>query len=264
MNLSLIIAYTYSKDENRLEGLKSLMQSIESQTYKNFETIVVEDTQGRKESLFPFGNKVNKVITITDPEHRKFNKAWVMNVGAREASTDNLLFIDAEISFGSDFLQKVVEFAKDKEFFNCWSKYVCMTGRDNPNERYHYFCKTIRAMIGVFFSKKDFFFNTLGGYNENYFGYGGEDNDIFHRAKFIFEKGSKKYFDNFWEKFETNIPVMEYTIYHHYHHWHPPEGANPLCLEREDILKYTFDNPQNIINKLTKSNIGNKQCPILI
>jgi predicted glycosyltransferase involved in capsule biosynthesis len=264
MKLSLIIAYTYSKDENRLEGLRALMQSIKSQTYKNFETIVVEDTQGRKESSFPFGNEVNKVITITDPEHRKFNKSWIMNVGAREAATDNLLFIDSEISFGLDFLQKVIEFAQNKQFFNCWSEYICMVGRDNPNERRHFFPKTIRAMIGIFFSKRDFFFNVLGGYNENYFGYGGEDNDIFHRAKFIFENNNIKYEENFWERFETTIPVMNYTIYHHYHHWHPPEGPNPLCPNREDILINTFKNTQKIIDKLIKTNIGNLKCPTLI
>jgi predicted glycosyltransferase involved in capsule biosynthesis len=254
MKLSLIIPYTYSEDKNREEGLKSLMKSIASQTYKDFEIILVEDLQGR-DSIYAtflpatdFEYNADKYILLQDPEHRKFNKAWLMNVGAKQATTDNLLFMDAEISFSQDFLQKVVDFAKDRQFFNCWSKYICMAGRDNPHERKHILNKTVHAMIGVFYSKKDFFFNKLGGYNENYFGYGAEDNDIFIRAKYLLKE----------------ISCLEYNIYHHYHHWHPKEGANPLNLDREIILQKTIDNPQEIINKLTTSNIGNIQCPTLI
>jgi glycosyltransferase involved in cell wall biosynthesis len=248
MKLSLIIAYTYSEDENRLEGLKALMESIESQTYKNFETIVVEDTQGRGMTCFPFKDKVNRIIAITDPEFRKFNKSWVMNVGAREANTDNLVFIDAEISFGSGFLKEIIEMANYNEFFNCWSEYICKAGRDNPKDRIHYFPVTISAMIGAFYSTKDFFFNILGGYNENYFGYGGEDNDIYYRANYLLEE----------------IPKMEYTLIHNYHHWHPKNGANPLSTDREKILKITLDNPNEVIHKLIKANIGDRKCPHII
>lgn len=260
MKVSLIIAYTYSKDEHRLNGLKALMNSIKSQTYRNFETLVVEDRQGHNISRFPFRSEVDRVITISDPKNRKFNKAWLMNVGAREATTDNLFFIDAELSFGPDYLEKAVELIKRTPFFNGWSEYVCMPGRDNPKERRHYFEKdrrTIHAMIGIFFSKKDFFFNKLGGYNENYFGYGGEDNDICYRARFIFDKASA-------EKCVTSIPSLPYTVYHNYHHWHPVDGANPLCPNRDEILEVTYAKPEEIINRLIKTNIGNGACPTLI
>jgi hypothetical protein len=66
--LSLIIAYTWSKDENRLNGVTALIESITNQTCTNYETIVVEDGQGREEAFFPFKNKVDKVILLNDPK----------------------------------------------------------------------------------------------------------------------------------------------------------------------------------------------------
>ena len=248
MKLSLIIAYTHSVDVGRLNGLTKLIESIQSQSYKNFETIVVEDTQGRDKPLFPFSNKVNKVITISDPEGRKFNKSWVMNVGARVSTTENLLFVDADVIFGQDFLQKVTNYAPRKKLFNCWSEYHIMPGRDNPDKRTHYFPTTFKALVAVFYSTKDFFFNELGGYNEDYFGYGGEDNDIYTRSQFLLGE----------------IPTMPYSLEHTYHDWHPSNSAMPLSSRRMEILNKTLANPLEIINKLKKTEIGNLRYPTLI
>jgi len=244
--LTLIIAYTYNNDENRFIALTQLMKDIQNQTYRNFEIIVVEDTQG-KESVFPYKDKVDKIISITDPQNRKFNKSWVMNVGARDATTEHLLFIDAEMSFGTDYLQKIVDFIPDKVFFNGWVRYWCEVGRDNPRRRIHYFDDTLHAMVGCFYSTKDFFFNKLGGYCEDFFGYGGEDNEIYIRAKFILNK----------------IPALQYTIIHQYHHWHPESSHDPLNPSRHAILTRTDLSPKDVINKLVNSKIGNKWEPTL-
>lgn len=245
--LTLIIAYTHSHDENRFIALTKLMNDIQNQTYRNFETIVVEDTQGR-ESVFPYKDKVDRVIAIADPQNRKFNKAWVMNVGARHASTEDLLFIDAEISFGPDYLQKIVNFMPNKVFFNGWDKYWCEAGRDNPKRRVHYFDNTLHALVGCFYSKKEFFFKKLGGYCEDFFGYGGEDNEIYIRAKFIL----------------TEIPKLSYTLIHQYHHWHPEEGPNPLNPKRFELLHLSEINTESVIRKLTNLHIGNLACSTLL
>ena len=264
MRFSLIIAYTYSKDPHRLNGLKALMASIKSQTHREFEVLVVEDRQGHNVTRFPFPGEVDKVVTISDPKNRKFNKAWVMNVGAREAKFPDMLFIDAEVSFGSDYLEKAADLARRTPFFNGWSEYVCLPGRDNPKERRHY-CetdrRTISALIGIFYAKKEFFFGRLGGYNENYFGYGGEDNDIFSRIKYLFEIGMT---DAEKSKTMTPMPSLPYTIYHNYHHWHPVDGANPLCPDRDDILKIVYEHPKEVIDLLIKANVGKGECPTVI
>jgi len=243
--LSLIIAYTASKDEFRYKALAKLMECIENQTFKDFEIILVEDTQGRGMSQFPFKKKVDKVIVLSDPEMRKFNKAWVMNVGARYANSEHLIFQDADCQWGNDFIEKIWEKIQTGiPLFTCWSIYHCLPGRDNPNLR---ICPIthVNALLGAFYCNSNFFFNELGGYNENYFGYGAEDNDIWKRAKFLL----------------TEIPYMEYTIEHNYHHWHPVDGANPLNKLRTKILDNTRTYPKQVIDKLLKIKVGDSREP---
>jgi len=244
--MNLIIAYTEGVDENRLIGLQILLRSISVQTTESVVTLV-EDLQGKERSSLRVPKNIEH-ITIQDPQHRKFNKAWVMNVGARCSKEEGLIFIDAEMSFGSYFVELIAENAKKWDFFNCWSSYICMPGRDNPNKRVHVFPKTVSCLIGAFYSTKKFFFERLGGYNENYFGYGGEDNDIFWRAQHIL----------------GSIPFMTYEITHNYHHWHPKDGPNPLNEQREEMMNITKNDPASMIKKLVSSKIGDIRCPTLV
>lgn len=171
-----------------------------------------------------------------------------MNVGARAATSENLCFMDGEMKFGNDFFSKIMHFARTNKFFSCWDRLYGEPGRDIPSGRHHIFGKTIFTMGGVFFSTKDFFFNTLGGMNENYFGYGGEDNDLHVRAMHILK----------------SIPAMPYQVTHQYHHWHPANSAFPLNPNRTKILKITTSNPQLVINKLKKARVGNPSAPTLV
>ena len=242
MRISLIIPYTYNEDINRLNGLNALFNSIDNQSYRDFEVIVVEDTRGRNNSLFPFPDKVN-LIKVSDPKKRKFNKAWLVNVGGRKANTDNLLFMDAEMSFEYDFMEKVAHYASKMEIFNCWNKLVCEVGRDNPVMRLRFFDCSDLDFLALLFSKRDFFFNKLGGANENYFGYGGEDNDTYIRLKFL----------------SGSISTMDNIIHHHYHHW-----SNELGDEREFLLNKTKSDPRKVIDDLISAGVGKLESPTTI
>lgn len=247
---SLIVAYSYSSDKGRQEGLARLMKSIKSQTIKNFELIVVEQIING-ENKFPYKDQVDKYITIKDPENRAFNKSWVMNVGARQASSINLLFHDADVIFESDFLEKVQSMINYFPLFECWSNFVTLTGKDNPFIRIH-IPKSISCLIGVWFCNKDYFFKVLGGYNESYFGYGREDNDIWTRANYICNK---------------HIPFLDYTLTHVYHDWHPDNGANPYNKNDDDgnkRLAFVNKNPKEIIDILVETDIGNPIKPRVI
>ena len=250
--LTLIIAYSYSEDKNRQKALELLMHNINKQKFTNFEVIAVEQTiisLDNKHS-FPYKHLVDKYILLKDPKQRPFNKSWVMNVGARQSRSNNLLFIDADILFESDFLQKINNTIPYFKLFKCWSQYDCMPGQDNPYKRIHT-QKTISCLIGVWYCEKNYYFNVLGGYNENYFGYGREDNDIWARGNYLLKE----------------IHCMNYTLSHYYHHWHPKEGANPYNAndsEGDRILKMTSSNPQKVINILTKTNLGQLESPTLI
>ena len=97
-------------------------------------------------------------------------------------------------------------------------------------------------------------FNVFGGYNEDYFGYGREDSDIWYRANHLLN---------------CKIPYLGYPLVHYYHHWHPDNGPNPL--NREDkhanvLLDITMRKPEEVIRRLllVKNMLGNKESPTLI
>ena len=247
--LSVIIPYAHSQDIQRTNALYLLINNLTNQTMKSYEIVVVEYIKEGQEPRFPYLDKIDKYIVLKDNRH--LNKAWLMNIGAREANSENLIFHDADVLIRSNFLETVWECSHHWQFFTCWSSFRCMPGKDNPYTRIHN-SETVRCMIGSFYSERDFFFNQLGGFNENYFGYGREDTDLWHRVNYIF-KGK--------------IPIMKYDVIHYYHHWHQPNGANPL--DRDDIsgnamLEYTMKYPKRVIEILKNTNLGRMESPTII
>jgi hypothetical protein len=116
-----------------------------------------------------------------------------------------------------------------------------MPGKDNPVSR-HIRPDMTRAMGGIWYCEKDFYFNTLGGMNENFFGYGGEDNDVFERATYILNR---------------TPAYVSYPIVHQYHDWMIPSSS-------ANKWEYTRDNPLKIITLLKYSNLGKDEQPTII
>lgn len=243
MRLSVIIPYTYG-DSLREEGLKHLINSIEAQIFKDFELIIPEQVKSNDTSKFI--HKCDKLILLKCNE--KFNKSWCINVAMKQANTNNILILDADILFGKDYFSKVMEFKQHHSFFSAYKVIILLPGKSNPITRIR-FQHDIHAMGGGWFTDRNFFFNELGGMNENYFGYGGEDNDIYYRARYVLK---------------MPIPELDYSITHQYHDWHRPDGANPLNPNRLIILKKAEKNPREITNKLKEANLGNPNRPTLI
>jgi FkbM family methyltransferase len=246
MSLSVIIPYTFG-DTLRETNLANLLNSINAQSLPNFELIIVEElVDSTTEEKAPYHPKINKYITLKD--HRKFNKSWCINVGVRNCKYDNILVLDADMLFGKDYFSKVMDFSKlYPKFFNGFNYISLMPGRDNPVCRILPF-NNQTIIGGSWFTNKNFFFDELGGFNEDYFGYGGEDNDTGERVKYLLKK----------------IPELPYPIIHQYHDWHIPTGANPLNPNRMAYLLEARKNPANVIAKLKSKKLGNSNYPTLI
>ena len=244
---SVILSYKHG-GELRENALKNFMKCYDNQTNLKCELIVTEYVQGSDEPKFPFTNYCCAGQYTVLRNDKPFNKSWCMNIGARKATTNSLLFLDADILFGKDFFQRVIEFQANmgcykqgRPFFNAYSWITCLPGKDNPVNRTMKYTK--QAMDLAWFTKRDFLFDVLGGLNENYFGYGGEDNDIFIRATHILKK----------------ISVMDYAITHQYHDWAEPATS------RINLIEYTTIDPTEVIEKLKKVNTGlNLETPNLI
>ena len=182
--ISIILPYAFSPDPLRQLALRRVINCLGRQTFSNYELIVVEDTCGRGMGVFPFAYAADKYIVVDDPKHKKFNKSWLMNIGARAATTEHLIFHDADIIYGKTYLQVVVESIKKNKVMRCWSQFWTMRGKDNPVRRNH--CETsLHCLAGVWYCNRITFFENILGYCEDYFGYGREDSDIWFRTKHL-------------------------------------------------------------------------------
>jgi len=218
------------------------MWCLQDQLWDNINPIkyelIISEVRIDHDDPFPYPAQKH----IVKYQHNKpFNKSWCINNAVNEAEHPNLLILDADIRFGSDYLQKVIEFAGDKRFFMGFNVARLDRGTDNMHRR----------TIGInefgacglsFFIKKDLFWE-VGGGNEKYFGYGNEDVDLFHRIKHTI-------------KFGHPTPALDYEIEHTYHHWHREDSNYPMNKDNVTFFNMTKDNLDAEITKLKKYNLG--------
>jgi hypothetical protein len=138
----------------------------------------------------------------------------------------------------------------DFKFFCAYLYLKLLPGKDNPTDRL-VSSKYLEAIGGAWFCYKDFFFNTLGGMNENYFGYGAEDNDMWWRVQYWYTK----VFNN-GEQYP--IPMLPFNMEHQYHDW------APFTSERYDMLNKTRNHPDIVLKRLVEAQLGKESGPTLI
>lgn len=255
VNLSVVIPYTYST-EQRDKLVEPLIKCINAQTFKDFELIVVEEVSNKlfTHSVFPCRREIDKHILLKND--RTFNKSWCINVGVKQATADNILIVDADSLFGINYFDKVWEFRKhNPRFFSGYNTLICLHGKHNPVIRVLKHSE-IKAAGAAWYTDKKFFFNVLGGMCENYFGYGGEDNDIWNRVNYILK----------------GVPELDYPYIHQYHDWAVPPGCGSLeddesfpnkkqYIKNVETLRYTRNNIVKTIEQLKKIDLGNVNSP---
>ncbi len=250
IKFSVIIPFKYS--ESRLKLLLNMLNCLTKQESNNdediiYETFLVEQrTQDIEYPVYNISDTIQNFNHVILYSNQAFNKSWCMNVGARKSSSEHLLFIDADSLFGVDYFRIIRQSIRSisspvNKILFCWNYIIAMPGKDNPVSR-HIRPDMTRAMGGIWYCEKDFYFNTLGGMNENFFGYGGEDNDVFERATYILNR---------------TPAYVSYPIVHQYHDWMIPSSS-------ANTWEYTRDNPLKIITLLKYSNLGKDEQPTII
>lgn len=198
---------------------------------------------------YPFSKFTYKQIVQKD---FRFNKSWCMNVGVRLAQYEHLIFIDADSLMGNDYLRTIkyeirkTQYPKN-QIMMLWNYLAKLVGDEEP------ICRFVRpdmtrALGGIWYSTKSFYWNIFGGMNENYEGYGGEDNDGFERAVYALQTlGSS----------DSYLSVALYPLVHQYH-------SN----EQQSISVYewvkTRAYPKIVIQRLKEQNLGNLISPCKI
>lgn len=130
MKLSVIIP-TFNEEKDILNCLKSL----ESQTYKNFEVLVVDD--GSRDSTENIVKKYKpKKYTLKYHKQNHQGPAAARNKAALKAKGDVLVFVDADMTFDKDFLKKLVEPIQKGKAVGTFSKEEYVSNWDNVLARF--------------------------------------------------------------------------------------------------------------------------------
>lgn len=244
--VSVIVPF-YGHDELRVEALKKVILYLLMQDFKEEKEVILVVQQS--DGVMKVSNGVRNLL-LPKTESRYFNKSWCINAGVNQSRGNTIVVIDADMIFGNDYIRLINYYMKQDSipsgypFFIGWSYMVCLPGRDNSIPR----CVTPNYTLtagGVFVTTRDFFFR-VGMMNENYEGYGGEDNDLYYRAQEL--RGSKL----IWQ--------MPYALAHSYHDWAEPDES------REFILEKTRQHPMETIKILNKhkDSMGNLKYPVIV
>ena len=125
MKVSVIIP-VYNEEKNILDCIKSLSK----QTMKDFEVIVVDDgsIDGSLAAMrnFQFSNFNFQIL---EQKHKGAGAA--RNLGARNASGDILVFVDADMTFDRNFVKMLVKPITKRKTIGTFSKEEYLANPDN-------------------------------------------------------------------------------------------------------------------------------------
>lgn len=192
--LSVIIPIG-GNDAVRREYFAETLRCLDNQSSGNWEFILVEQSI---DGNFYYRDILSKNVHYhyVSIEHPDFNMCWCYNVGVRVASGGRILCTVADLVFGDDYLELLAS-VSNIEYAIPWDKLVMLNeaGRDlyfkdgytsEGWDKETGSILTSRVLGGscgmAWLFNKDFFLNELGGWNENFKLWGGQDRDIIWRA----------------------------------------------------------------------------------
>lgn len=174
---TFIIGYRHRLD--RIQNLRRVLDWVNG--FAGVEIILVE--QDRHKRIDELNLKVTKHI-FTQTE-KPYNRSWAFNVGAKYATTDVLVFSDTDLIMNP---QHFIDGLNALTEYDCVSPYSKVIDLD-PNEtntglqniltidrpgRGETDNQKINIAGGLVIFRKDAFFK-IGGYPEEFVGWGGED-----------------------------------------------------------------------------------------
>jgi len=178
----------------RLRNLLACMNSIQMQNIQraDFEIVAVEqDCKNRPECMI--SKYVDKYTKIENSG--SYNYSWGRNVGANLASTNELLFFwDVDVIPDRDCLSNIYKAYCDQnakvilpsiaaKYLDEYSTnaFLKMWGSGKNLEHAKFNIHRMRETYGMMIAVDKDLFYSIGGQDERYEGWGGEDNDFYKR-----------------------------------------------------------------------------------
>jgi glycosyltransferase involved in cell wall biosynthesis len=210
-------------DPVRERNFKYCLQSIADQTYTNYEVIVIEqslDGSFYKEWCKDFGIGWKG---IKDPLDRGFNLSWCRNVGAREAKGTQIILLDSDMCFDVDYFKEISKnksgFAGGASMYH-WIREEKVTRiyENNKNFAGVYSFGAGRHIDPVFRFKpfvdgngygavlifnREWYWESFGGYPEDFFKYGWEDKAAVEIIKYALGI-----------PYDSAVPLIDYNVIH--------------------------------------------------
>jgi glycosyltransferase involved in cell wall biosynthesis len=226
--ISVIVPIGGGRKERR-RRFYAYMETLARQTYRDFETIVVEQTL---DGGHYYAGEGNRHIKLTDPLKRGFNESWGYNVGVRFARGEILALMGMDFVFNENFLQDAVDSMSGDFMFACDTCVFATQAETDifykdkdynwllAQPGYASFTPRKGAAVGICFVKKDAYFSKYGGWVENYIGWGMLDKCWGNRVADI--EGVPM----------TSLPILPHKIIHLCHdNERPQDLVNVKCDE---------------------------------
>jgi len=236
-DVSIIIAF---RGTARLLQLQACLATLKAQQGVSSEIILVEQSwqQLLSEEIVPGVRHIHARSLSAD---MPFNKSWAMNVGARHARAETLIFHDGDMLAPIGYAASVCELAArgyqaariprlvfypDRATSEAVQEHRSLTGiRQITEVRQN--CRGISLVMD-----RDAYWS-IGGHDESFYGWGGEDDEILQRAQTLnFYPGGFMPFVHLWHPAQTekHSGMLEREAF-------SVEKMNMSVIERMAVLK---------------------------
>jgi glycosyltransferase involved in cell wall biosynthesis len=117
---------------NEYKNIGTCLASLSRQTYKNFEIVIVDDESEDNSKLKVQSIKLqlkSQNLQILEQKHKGAGAA--RNLGAKHAKGEILVFVDADMTFKEDFIEKLVDPILKGKVIGTFSKDEFLSNKDN-------------------------------------------------------------------------------------------------------------------------------------
>ena len=267
MRISVIIP-TGGNDPQRNRNFGECLKCIKDQTFTDYEVIVVE--QSLDGNFYKSSNHIldYEHIGIIDPQNRGFNLSWCRNVGARKSIGDIIILMDSDFVFEKDYFDVISKFEGDfaagaETYYWCnteeptseWLRTkdfnVFRDRGAGPRDPVFKFRSMSRGCGygAILVYNRDFFWNVMGGYNENFFRYGWEDKATTEMIKVLLNRDDES---------------MDRIPYEAAHLSHRGKDVRNLNINESLFNRFTNMNQYSLSTILKESEMGKINSPTII